>query len=131
MAAAGRGAEERFWEFFGATLRNRNTRCAYLHAVGAFCVAMEARGLQTLGNICPLHVAANVDLLTTSHAAPTVKRHLAGARMLFDWLVLGQVLPSNPAAFGAEAAAWRAPRSDVRPRARRPAGGETLPAGPR
>jgi site-specific recombinase XerC len=29
--------------------------------------------------------------------APTVKQHLACIRMLFDWLVTGQVLPSNPA----------------------------------
>src|SRR6204780_5127258 len=29
--------------------------------------------------------------------APTVKQHLACIRMLFDWLVTGQVMPSNPA----------------------------------
>jgi site-specific recombinase XerC len=29
---------------------------------------------------------------------PSVKQHLAALRMLFDWLVVGQVLPSNPAA---------------------------------
>jgi len=28
---------------------------------------------------------------------PTVKQHLAAIRMLFDWLVLGQVVPMNPA----------------------------------
>jgi integrase/recombinase XerD len=30
-------------------------------------------------------------------AAPTVKQHLAAVRMCFDWLVTGQVMPSNPA----------------------------------
>ncbi len=30
-------------------------------------------------------------------APPTVKQHLAAIRMLFDWLVTGQVLPVNPA----------------------------------
>jgi integrase/recombinase XerD len=30
-------------------------------------------------------------------AAPTVKQHLAAIRMLFDWLVTGQVVPPNPA----------------------------------
>ena len=30
--------------------------------------------------------------------APTVKQHLAAIRMLFDWLVIGQVIPMNPAA---------------------------------
>jgi len=29
---------------------------------------------------------------------PTVKQHLAAIRMLFDWLVIGQVIPMNPAA---------------------------------
>jgi integrase/recombinase XerD len=28
---------------------------------------------------------------------PTVKQHLAAIRMLFDWLVIGQVIPMNPA----------------------------------
>ncbi len=31
-------------------------------------------------------------------AAPTVKQHLAAIRMLFDWLVTGQIIPTNPAA---------------------------------
>ena len=30
-------------------------------------------------------------------AAPIVKQHLAAIRMLFDWLVVGQVIPMNPA----------------------------------
>src|SRR2546427_435114 len=28
---------------------------------------------------------------------PTVKQHLAAIRMLYDWLVIGQIVPSNPA----------------------------------
>ena len=28
---------------------------------------------------------------------PTVKQHLAAIRHLFDWLVVGQILPANPA----------------------------------
>src|SRR5947209_7619682 len=31
-------------------------------------------------------------------ATPSIKQHLAAIRMLFDWLVTGQVLPANPAA---------------------------------
>src|SRR3954466_11260578 len=31
------------------------------------------------------------------HSKPTVKQHLAAIRMLFDWLVTGQVMPTNPA----------------------------------
>ena len=29
--------------------------------------------------------------------SPSVKQHLAAIRMLFDWLVIGQIVPSNPA----------------------------------
>ena len=36
--------------------------------------------------------------MTGSHAAPTVEQHLAAIRMLCDWLVIGQVIPNNPAA---------------------------------
>ena len=32
------------------------------------------------------------------HSAPSVKQQLAAVRMLFDWLVIGQVVPMNPAA---------------------------------
>jgi len=31
------------------------------------------------------------------HSKRTVKQHLAAIRMLFDWLVTGQVIPANPA----------------------------------
>jgi site-specific recombinase XerC len=31
-------------------------------------------------------------------AKPSVKQHLAAIRMLFDWLVVGQVIATNPAA---------------------------------
>ena len=31
-------------------------------------------------------------------AIPTVKQHLASLRMLFDWLITGQVIDANPTA---------------------------------
>ena len=46
----------------------------------------------------PMIVAAYVEHLGESHARPTTKQHLAAIRMLFDWLVVGQVVPTNPAA---------------------------------
>jgi site-specific recombinase XerD len=49
------------------------------------------------GRIQPIHVAAYVEQLQKQHSKPTVKQHLAALRMLFDWLVLGQIIPSNPA----------------------------------
>jgi integrase len=46
----------------------------------------------------PLHVAAYIEALTRSRSAPTAKLRLAAVRRLFDWLVIGQVIPTNPAA---------------------------------
>ena len=42
-------------------------------------------------------VVAYVEELTKKLAPASVKQHLAAIRMLFDWLVVGQVLPFNPA----------------------------------
>ena len=42
-------------------------------------------------------VAAYIEQLTTVYAPATVKQYLAAIRMLFDWLVIGQVAPFNPA----------------------------------
>ena len=38
------------------------------------------------------HVAAYIEALQATAAKPTVKEHLAAIRMLFDWLIIGQVL---------------------------------------
>lgn len=54
-------------------------------------------GLHELREIQPVHVAAYVETLQARLAAPSVKQHLAALRRLFDWLVVGQVLPANPA----------------------------------
>jgi site-specific recombinase XerD len=97
IANAGERASTRFLEFFTATIRNRNTRAAYARAVSAFCLWCESHGL-ALDQLSPMVVAMYVEQLTASHAAPTVKQHLAAIRMLFDWLVVGQVVPVNPAA---------------------------------
>ena len=45
----------------------------------------------------PIHVAAYIEELQQRIAAPSVKVQLAAIRMLFDWLVLGQIVPTNPA----------------------------------
>ena len=42
----------------------------------------------------------------TAFAIPTVKQHLASLRMLFDWLITGQVIDANPVADAWAAAAW-------------------------
>jgi site-specific recombinase XerC len=45
----------------------------------------------------PFHVATFIKELRRDFSAPTVKQHLAALRMLFDWLVTGHVLDTNPA----------------------------------
>jgi site-specific recombinase XerC len=88
-------------------------------------VLREDRGL-TLTIIRPFDVAAWVE----NHGAPGVKQQLAAVRMLFDWLITGQVMPMNPAAAVRgpkhvvktgttpvlDAAEWRKPSTASRPR---------------
>ena len=51
-----------------------------------------------LGAIRTHHVSAYVETLARRYRAPTVKQHLAAIRMLFDWLIVGQIVDQNPAA---------------------------------
>ena len=55
-----------------------------------------------------VHVAAYIEQLQKARSAPTAKLRLAALRHLFDWLVIGQIMPVNPAA------AVRGPRHIVR-----------------
>ena len=97
VADAGERATRRFLEFFAANIRNRNTRTAYMHAVGRFFAWCDQNQIGQLADIEPLHVAAYIEALGKDFEKPTVKQHLAGIRMLFDWLVTGQVVATNPA----------------------------------
>jgi site-specific recombinase XerD len=107
IAAGGARAGFAFVDFFTAQIRNRNTRAAYAVAVRTFCSWCDARRL-TLETLRTHHVAAYVELLGKRYSPPTVKQHLAATRMLFDWLVVRQVVEMNPAA------AVRGPRHVVR-----------------
>ena len=42
-----------------------------------------------------MHVAAYVEQLQQRLAAPSVKLHLAALRVLFDWLVVGQLIQTH------------------------------------
>jgi site-specific recombinase XerD len=90
-------ASTRFWEFFTATIRNKNTRRAYYTAACRFSEWLQGKRIATLGQVKPIHVAAYVEQLTETHSKPTVKQHLAALRMLFDWLVTGHIIDVNPA----------------------------------
>jgi integrase/recombinase XerD len=100
IADAGEHATRRFVEFFTATIRNANTRHAYARAVRDFFAWIAGHRI-ALAAIEPVHVAAYIEQLQQRAekplAAPSVKQHLAAIKMLFDWLVTGQVVPFNPA----------------------------------
>jgi site-specific recombinase XerD len=91
-------AAKRFIEYFAANIRNPNTRRAYFRAVLTFAEWCQAQSLIELVDIEPLHVAAYIEQLGTRLSKPSVKQHLAAIRILFDWLVVGQVIATNPAA---------------------------------
>jgi site-specific recombinase XerD len=97
IADLGDQAAWRYVEFFTANIRNPNTRRAYTRACGRFFAWCEDRGL-TLTAIRPYDVATYIETRGLSHSAPDVKQQLAAVRMLFSWLIIGQVTPSNPAA---------------------------------
>jgi site-specific recombinase XerD len=90
-------AAKKFVEFFTANIRNPNTRKAYTWAVSEFATWCDQHGLLSLQTIEPVHVATYIETLQRRMAPPSVKQHLAAIRMLFDWLVVGQVIPTNPA----------------------------------
>ena len=97
IAEAGDQAARRFLEFFAATIRNKNTRQAYYRAVVRFFDWCDQHKIGEIADIEPLHVAAYIEALGKDFEKPTVKQHLAAIRMLFDWLVTGQVVATNPA----------------------------------
>jgi site-specific recombinase XerD len=67
---------------------------AYARAISEFLDWCDERGVE-LRQIQPVTVAAYIEQHQGSK--PTVKQHLAAIRMLFDYLVTGQIIPMNPA----------------------------------
>ncbi len=97
IADVGEAASWRYVDFFTVNIRNPNTRRAYARACSAFFAWCEARDL-ALSTIRPFDVATYVEALQQTHSPSGVKQQLAAIRMLFDWLIIGQVMPMNPAA---------------------------------
>ncbi|MFO0927860.1 MAG: site-specific integrase [Gemmataceae bacterium] len=96
VTAAGETAQFRYFEFFTAEIRNSNTRRAYHRSATRFFGWCDRHGL-ALAAVRPPHVAAYVEELGRVLSRPSVKQHLAAVRTLFDYLVVGQVVPMNPA----------------------------------
>jgi integrase/recombinase XerD len=90
-------ARTRMRDFFSSHIRNPNTRRAYREAVRQFSDFCAENGIGDLAQVEPIHVAAFVETQLKLHSKPTVKLRLAALRMLFDWMVVGQVIPTNPA----------------------------------
>src|SRR5712692_11087390 len=97
IAGAGKGARKRFLDFFTVNIRNPNTRAPHGRAAAAFLRWCDVRGIGALDQVEPVHVAEYIEGLGKRMKPPSVKQHLACLRMLFDWLVTGQVVPVNPA----------------------------------
>ncbi len=90
-------ARSRMRDFFSSHIRNANTRRAYMEAVRQFSAFCTEHNIFDLAQVKPVHVAAFVEGQMKLHSKPTVKQRLAALRMLFDWMVVGQVIPTNPA----------------------------------
>ena len=90
-------ARKRMRDFFSSHIRNANTRRAYMESVRQFSAFCVQHAIGDLAQVEPVHVAAFVEDQLREHSKPTVKQRLAALRMLFDWMVVGQVLPVNPA----------------------------------
>ncbi len=90
-------ARSRMRDFFSSHIRNVNTRRAYMESVRQFSAFCAGLAIVDLAEVQPIHVAAFVEAQMKLHSKPTVKQRLAALRMLFDWMVVGQVIPTNPA----------------------------------
>jgi site-specific recombinase XerD len=104
----GARASYRFLEFFTAQIRNPRSRRAYARAATEFFDWLEAKGVAQLAAIESVHVATYIEQLSRGRSAPTAKLRLAALPDLLDWMVIGQIIPINPAA------AVRGPRHIVR-----------------
>jgi site-specific recombinase XerD len=106
VAASGTDATMRFLDFFATQIENDNTHAACVRAAREFSHGCDGRKIGLLTNIQPVHVAAWIEQLKLTHSVPTVKLRLAAIGHMFDWLVTGYVMQSNPV--GARAKARRA-----------------------
>jgi site-specific recombinase XerC len=72
--------------------------CRLRTRAAADFLAWCAAGVASIIEVQPLHVAAWIERQTQTLSPPTAKQRLAAIRHLFDWLVVGQIVPHNPAA---------------------------------
>jgi site-specific recombinase XerD len=99
VASIGPAGTEAFIEFFVATLRNPHTRLAYAKAVFRFTAWLERDAkVDNLKLLKAWHIATYIEsMLKDGLRAATVKQSLSAIRQLCDFLVVRQILPTNPA----------------------------------
>lgn len=97
VATAGERAQYNYIDFFVSTIRNKNTRMAYNYAAKEFLIWCEQVEIRNIADIRSLHVAAWVESISKESSPATVKLRLSAIRHLFDWMVMGQIIPHNPA----------------------------------
>jgi hypothetical protein len=79
-------ARDRFFGFFTANIRNKNTRRAYYKAACRFSGWCEGRGLLDFADLKPPHIATYIEWLSLlgphgqGLSKPPVKQHLAARR---------------------------------------------------
>jgi len=83
-------------EFFTAHIRNPNIRRAYARTLSDFSDWCSQHSLR-LESLKPVHVAGYIEQMTKKYEVVSVKQSLAAIRGLFDFLVVRQAMPSNPA----------------------------------
>lgn len=89
---------KRTLEFFGARIRNANTRTAYMKALGSFFAFLDDNGIEDLADCEPLTVASYLEQMEADgRSVATQKQHMAAIRMFLDYLVTDGILPSNVA----------------------------------
>jgi hypothetical protein len=94
VADVGPPAAKRFANLFGS-IANDNTRGAYQRACHCFFAGCDGNGLDELAAIEPIHVGAYGKSMAGKFEKPTVQQHLAAIRVLFDYLVVGQIANSD------------------------------------
>ena len=106
IGAVGERASYRFLEFFTANIRNPNTRRAYARVAVEFFDWLAARGVERSrrSKACMSPPISN----SCRRRAPRRPRNCVGGVAASRWLVIGQIMPVNPAA------AVRGPRHIVR-----------------
>lgn len=89
-------------DFFSSPIRNIDIRRTYLEAAQQFPAFCAEHDIKDLAQVGPVHVAAFVENQLREnqlreYSKLMVKPHLTALKMLFDWIVVGLVIPTNPA----------------------------------